>query len=65
MNTENPVQIDLFGVYATGTKDTRTAEHIGGSCRCCAWLTTGTPGRFRPGGRPHSRGRCYRAAPAT
>jgi hypothetical protein len=31
MNTENPVQIDLFGVSATGTKDTRLAEHIGGS----------------------------------
>jgi hypothetical protein len=29
MNAENPVQIDLFGVSATGTKDTR-AEHIGG-----------------------------------
>ena len=29
MNTENPVQIDLFGVSATGTKDTRLAEHIG------------------------------------
>ena len=23
MNAENPVQIDLFGVSATGTKDTR------------------------------------------
>ena len=32
MNAENPVQIDLFGVFATGTKDTRLAEHIGGSC---------------------------------
>ena len=31
MNAENPVQIDLFGVSATGTKDTRLAEHIGGS----------------------------------
>jgi len=30
MNAENPVQIDLFGVSATGTKDTRLAEHIGG-----------------------------------
>jgi hypothetical protein len=29
MNAENPVQIDLFGVSATGTKDTRLAEHIG------------------------------------
>jgi len=26
MNAENPVQIDLFGVSATGTKDTRLAE---------------------------------------
>ena len=31
MNAENPVQIDLFGVSATRTKDTRLAEHIGGS----------------------------------
>jgi hypothetical protein len=31
MNAENPVQIDLSGVSATGTKDTRLAEHIGGS----------------------------------
>ena len=30
MNAENPVQIDLFGVSATRTKDTRLAEHIGG-----------------------------------
>jgi hypothetical protein len=30
MNAENPVQIDLLGVSATGTKDTRLAEHIGG-----------------------------------
>ena len=29
MNAENPVQIDLFGVSATRTKDTRLAEHIG------------------------------------
>jgi len=27
MNAENPVQIDLFGVSATRTKDTRLAEH--------------------------------------
>jgi hypothetical protein len=33
MNAENPVQIDLFGVSATRTKDTRLAEHIGGSVR--------------------------------
>ena len=30
MNAENPVQIDLFGVSATRTKDARLAEHIGG-----------------------------------
>jgi hypothetical protein len=42
MNAENPVQIDLFGVSATGTKDTRLAEHIrrftiavGGHVRQC------------------------------
>jgi hypothetical protein len=33
MNAENPVQIDLFGVFATGTNDTRLAEHIGGDAR--------------------------------
>jgi len=27
MNAENPVQIDLFGVSTTRTKDTRLAEH--------------------------------------
>ena len=31
MNAENPVQTGLFGASATGTKDTRLAEHIGGS----------------------------------
>ena len=31
MNAENPVQIDLFGVSATRTKDTRLAEPTGGS----------------------------------
>jgi len=31
MNAENPVQTDLFGVSATRTKDTRLAEHNGGS----------------------------------
>ena len=31
MNAENPVQIDLFGVSATGATDTRLAEHNGGS----------------------------------
>ena len=30
MNAENPVQIDLFDVSATGTKDTRLAEQLGG-----------------------------------
>jgi hypothetical protein len=30
MTAENPVQIDLFGVSATPTKDTRLAEHSGG-----------------------------------
>jgi hypothetical protein len=33
MNAENPVQIDLFGVSATRTKDTRLAEPIGGYAR--------------------------------
>jgi hypothetical protein len=33
MNAENPVQIDLFGVSATGTKDTRLAEQSGGYAR--------------------------------
>jgi hypothetical protein len=33
MNAGNPVQIDLFGVSATRTKDTRLAEHVGGSVR--------------------------------
>jgi hypothetical protein len=36
MNAENPVQIDLFGVSATRTKDTRLAEHIGGYSRVSA-----------------------------
>ena len=31
MNAENPVQINLSGVSATRTKDTRLAEQIGGS----------------------------------
>jgi hypothetical protein len=31
MNVGNPAQIDLFGVSGTRTKDTRLAEHIGGS----------------------------------
>ena len=30
MNAENPVQIDLFGISATGATDTRLAEQIGG-----------------------------------
>ena len=30
MNAENPVQIDLSGVSATRTKDTKLAEHNGG-----------------------------------
>jgi hypothetical protein len=29
MNAENPVQIDLFGVSATRTKDTRLAAQSG------------------------------------
>jgi hypothetical protein len=33
MNAENPIQIDLFGASATGTKDTRLAEHIRGYLR--------------------------------
>ncbi len=32
MNAENPVQIDLFGVSATRTKDTRLAEHSAALC---------------------------------
>jgi hypothetical protein len=37
MNAENPVQIDLVGVSATRTKDTRLAEHIGRfRCGVCA-----------------------------
>jgi hypothetical protein len=31
MNAENPVQIDLIGVSATRTKDTRLTEQLGGS----------------------------------
>jgi hypothetical protein len=31
MNAGNPVQIDLSGASATRTKDTRLAEHTGGS----------------------------------
>jgi hypothetical protein len=44
MNAENPVQIDLFGVCATRTKDTRLAEHIGGMC-ALSWSlgVTATP----------------------
>ena len=33
MNAENPVQIDLFGVSVTRTKDTRLAAHSGGDAR--------------------------------
>ncbi len=33
MNAENLVQIDLFGVSPTGTKDTRLDEPIGGYLR--------------------------------
>ena len=33
MNAENPVQIDLFGVSATRTKDTRLTKHSGGTVR--------------------------------
>jgi hypothetical protein len=38
MNAGNPVQVDLFGVCATGTKDTRLAEHIGGYFSGCCRL---------------------------
>jgi hypothetical protein len=38
MNAENPVQIDLFGVSATRIKDTRLAEHIGGTGRALPGL---------------------------
>ena len=44
MNAENPVQIDLFGVSATRTKDTRLAEHIGGYF---AWVGCGSDGPRR------------------
>jgi hypothetical protein len=43
MNAENPVQIDLFGVSATRTKDTRLAEHIRRISRSRLRL----PGTFR------------------
>jgi hypothetical protein len=48
MNAENPVQIDLFGVSATRTKDTRLAEHIGGSARCYQPGSAWWAARFRP-----------------
>ncbi len=38
MNAENPLQIDLFGVSATRTKDTRLPEHIGGYLESCLSL---------------------------
>jgi hypothetical protein len=47
MNAENPVQIDLLGVSATRTKDTRLAEHIGGSRAQAAYVLAG---RWDPGG---------------
>jgi hypothetical protein len=37
MNAGNPVQIDLAGVSATRTKDTRLAEHTGGSRSYCGY----------------------------
>ena len=48
MNAENPVQIDLFGVSATRTKDTRLAEHIGGSARVL--LRPSMTQRYKMGG---------------
>ena len=61
MNAENPVQIDLFGVSATRTKDTRLAEHIGGDART-QWRpgqslsVIGSPVRLAgPLGRDHRR----------
>ena len=47
MNAQNPVQIGLFGVSATRTKDTRLAEQISGS-----W------DHGAPGGRPQA-GACW------
>ena len=49
MNAENPAQIDLSGVSATRTKDTRLAEHIGGSARGYLGLlhVGGAPGQLR------------------
>ena len=64
MNTENPVQIDLFGVSATRTKDTRLAEHIGGS-RCGpheGWPHSVTAGALLPGSYKVTRGQ---SAPTT
>jgi hypothetical protein len=57
MNAENPVQIDLFGVSATRTKDTRLAEHIGGSARgyqgdLCAVTPLSCPGDGPIDGHP-------------
>jgi hypothetical protein len=54
MNAENPVQIDLFGVSATGIKDTRLAESQSGGSgvrapgserqpRGAAWQQAGRP----------------------
>jgi hypothetical protein len=56
MNAENPVQIDLYGVSATGTKDTGLAEHIGGSVLAKSGSTGGpllrrTADRVRTWGR--------------
>ena len=53
MNAENPVQIDLFGVSATRTKDTRLAEHIGGSVRTGGGPAA-VPARDRNAGSPNS-----------
>jgi hypothetical protein len=55
MNAENPVQIDLFGVSATRTKDTRLAEHTGGSLRCYgSGCRDDAIGRQSPGAGPRA-----------
>jgi hypothetical protein len=49
MNADNPVQIDLLGASATGTKDTRLAEHIGGSGVVASGPGRGCDVRYWPG----------------
>ena len=44
MNAENPVQIDLFGVSATRTKDTRLVDQNGGTVRCRSGQRLNHPG---------------------